>query len=182
MARSYHARTSESSVPVEGTLSRYQVRWNSVQRAAAKVCGIRRPCPSAGERAGRAGGPASDTAEFSRFCSRMRPFSAASSARREAEGSIKGSIPTARWRTCKFSPSRKRRFPALLQSPLTDSNRRPPPYHADPAATRRSPRQRFWLVSAVMEAAGFATGCHGLRPRGSIKAPSSVVRSGYNGW
>ena len=31
------------------------------------------------------------------------------------------------------------RFPALLQSPLTDSNRRPPPYHALRSATGRNP-------------------------------------------
>jgi hypothetical protein len=44
-------------------------------------------------------------------------------------GSIKGSIPTARWRLYKSRRNKKRRFAALLQSPLTDSNRRPPPYH-----------------------------------------------------
>src|SRR5262245_15099192 len=47
-------------------------------------------------------------------------------------------------------------------SPLPDSNRGPPPYHG------RSPRQRFWLVWAVCQAVGFATGCHRLQPRGSI--------------
>ena len=43
------------------------------------------------------------------------------------EGSIKGSIPGPRSRTCKSTRKRKRRFPALLQNPLTDSNPRPPP-------------------------------------------------------
>jgi hypothetical protein len=44
------------------------------------------------------------------------------------EGSIKGSIPTALWRLCKCNRKKKPRFAGLLQSPLTDSNRRPPPY------------------------------------------------------
>jgi hypothetical protein len=66
----------------------------------------------------------------------------------------------------------------FLQSPLTDSNRRPPPYHADPAATGRKRRQRFWRDSAVFTAARFATACHRLQPRGSIKAPSFVVNVG----
>jgi hypothetical protein len=47
----------------------------------------------------------------------------------ESESSINGSIPTAYWSSCKPMPEKKRRFPALLQSPLPDSNRRPPPYH-----------------------------------------------------
>jgi hypothetical protein len=35
---------------------------------------------------------------------------------------------------------------ALLQSPLTDSNRRPPPYHMVVHASNGSRRQRLWLV------------------------------------
>jgi hypothetical protein len=46
-----------------------------------------------------------------------------------SEGSIKGSIPAPRSSNCKKIRNRKSRFAALLQSPLTDSNRRPPPYH-----------------------------------------------------
>jgi hypothetical protein len=45
------------------------------------------------------------------------------------EGSIKGSIPTAQCRKCKCSRKQKARYAGILQSPLTDSNRRPPPYH-----------------------------------------------------
>jgi hypothetical protein len=41
--------------------------------------------------------------------------------------------------------------------------------------------QRFWLVFAVSGAAAFATGCHRLQPRGSINAPSLVVRRGDSG-
>jgi hypothetical protein len=63
-------------------------------------------------------------------------------------------------------------------SPLPDSNRRPPPYHVLLAATGRNPRPRFWVTSAVFEAGRFAAGCHPLQPRGSIKAPSSVVVAG----
>ena len=67
----------------------------------------------------------------------------------------------------------------ILRSPLTDSNRRPPPSHADPAATGRTSRQRFSPVRAVFAAVPFATDCDRLRPLGSIKAPSFVARSDY---
>jgi hypothetical protein len=70
------------------------------------------------------------------------------------------------------------RLQALLQSPLPDSNRRPPPYHALETATARNQRQRFWLVSAVSAPIPFATSCHRLQPRGSIKAPSFVAYRG----
>src|SRR5512133_4296531 len=58
----------------------------------------------------------------------------------------------------------------LLQSPLPDSNRRPPPYHGTSEAIGRNRRQAFRLV--------FAAGCERLQPRGSIKAPSFVVSLG----
>ena len=50
-------------------------------------------------------------------------------------------------------------------------------YHALRTATGRNPRQRFWLVSALFRLGAFATGCHWLRPLGSIIAPSSSRRS-----
>src|SRR5205823_8077331 len=65
-------------------------------------------------------------------------------------------------------------FPALLQSPLTDSNRRPPPYHGTSQATGRSRSQRFSPISAVSGPCCFAGDCHLLQPRGSIKAPSDT--------
>src|SRR5215216_1289335 len=76
------------------------------------------------------------------------------------ESSTNGSIPTAHWSPCKFSRPRKPRFPGLLESPLTDSNRRPPPYHALRSATGGNPRQRFWLVEPSW---GFAI-CDRLPP------------------
>jgi hypothetical protein len=54
------------------------------------------------------------------------------------------------------------------------------PYHGTSQATGRNPRQRFWLDFAVFGAAPVATDCQRLQPRGSIKAPSSVVVSDYN--
>jgi hypothetical protein len=41
---------------------------------------------------------------------------------------MKCSIPASSCRTCKSPGKRKRSFAGFLQSPLTDSNRRPPPY------------------------------------------------------
>ena len=93
------------------------------------------------------------------------------------ESSIKSSIPTAYCSFCKLLQQEKPRFARLLQSPLTDSNRRPPPYHQGPAATGRNRWQRFWLDSAVSGVFRFATGCHWLRPLGSINAPYSPRRS-----
>lgn len=61
------------------------------------------------------------------------------------------------------------------RSPLPDSNRRPPPYHALVAATGRNRRQGSWLVFAASAPNRFATDGHRLRPRGSIKAPSFVL-------
>jgi hypothetical protein len=46
----------------------------------------------------------------------------------EPESSINGSMPTAYWKPCKCVRPKKPRFARLLQSPLPDSNRRPPPY------------------------------------------------------
>jgi hypothetical protein len=70
------------------------------------------------------------------------------------------------------------RVQRLREALLADSNRRPP-YHGASVATGRNPRQRFSPVCAVFAAVPFATGCHQLRPLGSIKAPSSVVYLGY---
>jgi hypothetical protein len=56
-------------------------------------------------------------------------------------------------------------------SPLTDSNRRPSPYHALRSATGRSPRQRFAGFEPFLMPP-FATSCHWLRPLCSISAPS----------
>jgi hypothetical protein len=95
------------------------------------------------------------------------------------EGSIKGSIPDPHSRDRKSIRRRKRRRAALLQSPLPDSNRRPPPYHGTSQATGGSRWQRIWLVLAASAPIRVATDCYGLRPRGSIKAPWSVVRVGY---
>jgi hypothetical protein len=63
---------------------------------------------------------------------------------------------------------------AELRSPLADSNRRPPPYHAPQSATGRNPRQRFWLDFAGYRFTAFATGRHLLPPPCSINAPYFV--------
>src|SRR5918994_2300680 len=63
----------------------------------------------------------------------------------------------------------KPRFAGTLQSSLTDSNRRPPPYHGTPSATGRNPRQPFSPAFAVSALPRFATDCHWLQPRGFQK-------------
>jgi hypothetical protein len=103
--------------------------------------------------------------------------------RREVQRAI-GRRCAARWtfggpRVSDWSSSQQTeptRVQRLLQSPLTDSNRRPPPYHPSPGATGCNPRQRFPRVFASFGRGRFATDCHCLQPRGSIRAPSFVIR------
>jgi hypothetical protein len=64
-------------------------------------------------------------------------------------------------RSCPSSPATTTERPLEqeeTESPLTDSNRRPPPYHAIVAATGRNRRQRFSLDSAVFGRGPFASG------------------------
>src|SRR5262249_1043629 len=68
-------------------------------------------------------------------------------------------------------------FPGLLQSPLTDSNRRPPPYHAIQTATGGSRRQRFVATSSRFQASGERNACHRLRPLCSITVPSQTAEN-----
>jgi hypothetical protein len=51
-----------------------------------------------------------------------------------------------------------------------------PPYHGTSPASGRNAWQRISLVSTVSGTIAFATGCHRLQPRGSIKAPSAFCR------
>ena len=68
---------------------------------------------------------------------------------------------------------------------VAEQERRPPPflgvhpYHGLLPATGRNSRQRFLACFRASAPLRFATGCNGLRPLGSIKAPSSVVQPGY---
>jgi hypothetical protein len=105
----------------------------------------------------------------------MWPFSPPVGDTSRPEGSIKGSIPTARCGSCKWTRKKKPRFAGLLQSPLTDSNRRPPPYHGTSQATGGNRSQRIWLVFALSALSRFAADCHRLQPRGSIRAPSGAL-------
>jgi hypothetical protein len=95
----------------------------------------------------------------------------------EPESSRNGSIPTAYWKPCKCVRPKKPRFARLLQSPLTDSNRRPPPYHEALTATEGNAWQRLWLVSAGFGGRAFAVDCPWLRLLGSINAPSFRLRA-----
>jgi hypothetical protein len=101
-----------------------------------------------------------------------QPFPTLPAAGSEPEGSIKGSISTARWRSCKPSREKRRRLAAFLQSPLTDSNRRPPPYHAIQTATGGSRWQRFVAKSNHFRALDGPSVCDRLRPLCSITVPS----------
>jgi hypothetical protein len=62
------------------------------------------------------------------------------------------------------------------RSPLTDSNRRPPPYHAIQAAAGGSRRQRFPVSSSHFGASGGPNLCHPLRPLCSITVPSQSAQ------
>jgi hypothetical protein len=61
-------------------------------------------------------------------------------------------------------------------SPLTDSNRRPPPYHADPVATGRNPRQRVGLLRGLSRSSAchpVATACVRSAPKMLHLTPAS---------
>src|SRR6266568_77915 len=66
-------------------------------------------------------------------------------------------------------------------SPLTDSNRRPPPYHAIQTATGGSRWQRFVASSSRFRASGHPNLCHPLRPLCSITVPSQSAQNGHFG-
>jgi hypothetical protein len=80
-------------------------------------------------------------------------------------------MPTARSTRSRSFRTERRGFPAFLQSPLTDSSRRPPPYHALRSGCGGLPPVADRPISAGFGPAPFATGCHRLRPLGSINAP-----------
>jgi hypothetical protein len=65
---------------------------------------------------------------------------------------------------------------AFLASPLTDSNRRPPPYHQSSGACRGLRAVADPRALPVSAAVSFATGCHWLPPLGSISAPCWSAR------
>jgi hypothetical protein len=92
-----------------------------------------------------------------------------------SEGSIKGSIPTARWRLCKCRRQEKPRFAGFLQSPLTDSNRRPP---CDPNGNRWQPVATVRPRSSHFRAAGGRNVCQQLRPLCSIPVPCQSAKNG----
>src|SRR2546428_3926083 len=66
----------------------------------------------------------------------------------------------------------------MKQSPLTDSNRRPPPYHAIKTATGGSQWQRFRASSGQFPVFGELNLCHRLRPLCSITVPSQSAQNG----
>jgi hypothetical protein len=73
-----------------------------------------------------------------RLVSRFGACEAREERRRRPGSSIIGSIPGARWRSCKSRREEKAGFAGSLHSPLADSNRRPPPYHGAPGREGRA--------------------------------------------
>src|SRR5437773_4799756 len=63
-------------------------------------------------------------------------------------------------------------------SPLTDSNRRPPPYHAIKTATGGSQWKRFRASSGQFPVFVEPNLCHRLRPLCSITVPSQSAENG----
>jgi hypothetical protein len=65
----------------------------------------------------------------------------------------------------------------FYRSPLTDSNRRPPPYHAIQTATGGSQWQRFGARSSHFRPFGEPNVCQRLRPLCSITVPSQSAQN-----
>src|ERR671934_1082897 len=70
----------------------------------------------------------------------------------------------------KAAKKQKNPISGVFSKPASGLETETPPYHALRSATGRNRRQRFGRDFAVFAAARFATACHGLQPRGSIKA------------
>jgi mannose-6-phosphate isomerase-like protein (cupin superfamily) len=100
------------------------------------------------------------------------PFFAPDGDTSRPEGSIKCSIPIARCGSRKCTRKKKPRFAGLLQSPLTDSNRRPPPYHVVFLANGGNQWQRFLAESSRFGPSAKVNVCHRLRPLCFIPVPS----------
>jgi hypothetical protein len=69
------------------------------------------------------------------------------------------------------------------RSPLTDSNRRPPPYHAIQTAAGGNRAQPFRPSSSRFGGSGGPNVCHRLRPLCSIPVPSQSARNArFRAW
>src|SRR6266508_5892935 len=88
---------------------------------------------------------------------------------------MSGSLPEAH---CKLIREENLSTAGLLESPLTDSNRRPPPYHAIQTATGGSRWQGFVASSSRFRTSGHPNLCHPLRPLCSITVPSQSAQNG----
>jgi hypothetical protein len=90
----------------------------------------------------------------------------------------------ARRRPCPRVPASPKMYPSRTQthlqgfrSPLPDSNRRPPPYHAIQTATGGSQWQRFGARSSHFRPFGEPNVCQRLRPLCSITVPSQSAQN-----
>jgi PLD-like domain len=91
-----------------------------------------------------------------------------------AESSINGSMATAYWSVCKEIRVKSARFARLLQSPLADSNRRPPPYHGGALPTELRGRvgdcsrgsSRVFPCGTASDASVIVRPCHTLSKGG----------------
>jgi hypothetical protein len=114
---------------------------------------------------------------------RLRPRSAGSTYRaraREAGDRGRGCVRSLPPHALDRASGPERRSPGLrgFAEPSSGLEPETPPYHALDSATGGNAPQRFRLNSAAFGGTAFATGCHRLQPRGSIKAPSLVVSCG----
>jgi hypothetical protein len=93
-----------------------------------------------------------------------------------SEGSIVGSIPIARCGPCKCTRTKNHLFAGLLQSPLTDSNRRPPPYHGSSAAVLAGTTGRSRSRSPCKSTFEACRQCHRMSPGVGADVPASYPR------
>jgi hypothetical protein len=95
------------------------------------------------------------------------------------ESSINGSIPGAYWKPCKPIRKEKCRRAALLQSPLTDSNRRPPPYHGSSGRYWQARAGTRGHVSPANRALQVCRPCPRAPARAQAGVPVSFPRAVY---
>ena len=85
-------------------------------------------------------------------------------------------LTRAHWTNCTAIEKKKTSLRGFRESPLPDSNRRPPPYHAIRAAVGCIQWQRFGARSGRFAAFREPNVCHWLRPLCSVAVPSQSAQ------
>jgi catechol 2,3-dioxygenase-like lactoylglutathione lyase family enzyme len=102
---------------------------------------------------------------------RRAPVLTLSSPRRRPEGSINGSIPHRTLEIVQVPAKEKAPVCGAFAEPSDGLEPSTPSLPCAPVGNRSQPTATVFAYLSFFAGVSFATGCHGLRPLGSIKAP-----------